>query len=147
MSIVISRPIEILVVEDSPGDAKLISKVLSSAKIPNHLQIVGDGVEAISFLHQEGQYYQMPRPDLILLDLNLPKKNGLGVLAEIRADSQLHHIPVIILTTSDYEEDIINSYELQANCYLTKPKSLLEFQETIALIEDFWLQFAQLPLI
>jgi two-component system response regulator len=106
---------------------------------------VSDGVEAIAFLHQEGKYSQMPRPDLILLDLHLPKKDGLGVLAEIRANSKFHNIPVIILTTSECQEDILNCYQLEANCYLTKPDNLDKFHQTVTFIKDFWLNFAKLP--
>jgi CheY-like chemotaxis protein len=145
MNSVIPKAIKILLVEDSPIDAKLIAKVFSEATITHHLQIVSDGVEAIAFLHQEGKYSQMPRPDLILLDLHLPKKDGLGVLAEIRANSKFHNIPVIILTTSECQEDILNCYQLEANCYLTKPDNLDKFHETVTFIKDFWLNFAKLP--
>ncbi|MBE9169420.1 response regulator [Pleurocapsales cyanobacterium LEGE 06147] len=139
------RAIEILLVEDSPIDAKLIAKVFSHATITHHLQIVTDGVEAIAFLHQKGKYSHKPRPDLILLALHLPKKDGLGVLAEIRANSKFLNIPVIILTTSECQEDIINCYHMDANCYLTKPNDLDAFCETVTLIQDFWLNFAKLP--
>jgi CheY-like chemotaxis protein len=147
MTSILSRPIEILVVEDSPYDAKLIATVFDHASIPNHVQVVRDGVEAIAFLHQEGQYQQMHLPDLILLDLHLPRKNGLRVLAEIKADSRLQHIPVIILTTSNSQADILHCYELEANCYLAKPSTMSEFRETILFIEDFWLKWVKLPLI
>lgn len=145
MKSVIPRAIEILLVEDSPTDAKLIAKVFSHAQITHQLQIVTDGVEAIAFLQQEGIYSQMPRPDLILLDLHLPKKDGLGVLAEIRTNSKFYNIPVIILTTSECQEDILNCYHLEANCYLTKPNNLDKFYETITFLKDFWLNFAKLP--
>jgi CheY-like chemotaxis protein len=145
MNSVIPRAIEILLVEDSPTDAKLIAKVFSQAKITHQLQIATDGVEAIAFLHQEGKYSQMPRPDLILLDLHLPKKDGLGVLTEIRANSKFRNIPVIILTTSECQEDILNCYQMEANCYLTKPNDLDKFRETVTFIKDFWLNFAKLP--
>ena len=146
MNDVILRPVEILLVEDSPSDAKLISKVFSRATIPHHLELVEDGIEAIAFLYQQGEYRSAPRPDLILLDLHLPKKDGLGVLAEIKSDSQLSKIPVIILTTSDCQEDVVSCYQMEANCYLTKPNNLQEFKETVTIIEDFWLRFVKLPL-
>ena len=146
MNSVILRPIEILLVEDSPSDAKLISKVFTRATIPCHLKLVEDGIEAIDFLYQQGEYNSAPRPDLILLDLHLPKKDGLGVLAEIKADSQLSKIPVIVLTTSDCQEDVLTCYQMDVNCYLTKPNNLQEFKETVTIIEDFWLSFVKLPL-
>ena len=146
MNGVILRPIEILLVEDSLSDARLISKVFDDANIPCHVELVEDGIEAIDFLYQQGEYLAAPRPDLILLDLHLPKKDGLGVLAEIKTDAQLSQIPVIILTTSDCQEDVRSCYQMDANCYLTKPNNLQEFKETISIIEDFWLGFAKLPL-
>ena len=146
MNSVILRPIEILLVEDSPSDAKLISKVFTRATIPCHLELVEDGIEALDFLYQQGEYKSAPRPDLILLDLHLPRKDGLGVLAEIKADSQLSKIPVIVLTTSHCPQDVINCYQMDANCYLTKPNNLQEFKQTVSMIEDFWLGFVKFPL-
>lgn len=146
MNSVILRPIEILLVEDSPSDAKLIKKVFDRATIPHHLEQVEDGIEALDFLYQQGEYKSAPRPDMILLDLHLPKKDGLCVLAEIKADDQLGKIPVIVLTTSRCQEDVINCYQMDANCYLTKPNNLQEFKQTVSMIEDFWLGFVKLPL-
>lgn len=141
----LSKIIEILLVEDSHSDAQLIAKVFERANLTIHLEIVEDGVEALAFLNREGRYSQMPRPNLILLDLHLPKKDGIGVLTAIKTDSNLRDIPVIILTTSDAQEDIINCYKMDANCYLTKPRDLKEFQATIKTIETFWLKCVQLP--
>lgn len=146
MNSVILRPIEILLIEDSPSDAKLISKVFGKATIPHNLERVEDGIEALDFLHKQGEYRSAPRPDLILLDLHLPKKDGLGVLAEIKADSHLNKIPIIVLTTSDCQEDVVSCYQMDVNCYLTKPSNLQEFKETVTIIEDFWLSFVKLPL-
>jgi CheY-like chemotaxis protein len=146
MNISLSQTIEILLVEDSHSDAQLIAKVFNQANLPTHLEIVEDGVEALAFLHREGRYSKMPRPNLILLDLNLPKKDGIGVLAAIKADVNLRNIPVIVLTTSDSQEDILNCYQMDANCYLTKPRNLQQFQATIKIIESFWLKYVQLPL-
>ncbi|MDJ0635123.1 MAG: response regulator [Xenococcaceae cyanobacterium MO_188.B29] len=146
MNSVTLRPIEILLVEDSPSDAKLIKKVFDRATIPHHLEQVEDGIEALDFLYQQGEYGSAPRPDMILLDLHLPKKDGLCVLAEIKADSQLSKIPVIVLTTSHSPKDVINCYQMDANCYLTKPNNLQEFKQTVSIIEDFWLGFVKLPL-
>ena len=139
--------IAILLIEDSPSDAKLTAKTLSKAKVLNNLHIVEDGVEAIAFLAQEGKYLEVPRPDLILLDLNLPKKDGREVLAEIKSDPKLCAIPVVVLTTSEDEEDILKSYQMHANCYLTKPVNLPGFMKVISLIEEFWLTVAKLPKI
>ena len=146
MNSVTLRPIEILLVEDSPSDAKLIKKVFDRATIPHHLEQVEDGIEALDFLYQQGEYRSAPRPDMILLDLHLPKKDGLCVLAEIKADSQLSKIPVIVLTTPHSPKDVINCYQMDANCYLTKPNNLQEFKQTVSIIEDFWLGFVKLPL-
>ena len=139
------RPIEILLVEDSPSDADLTLETLSAAKVLNNLHVVEDGTEAMDFLQCRGRYQRAPRPDLILLDLNLPKKDGREVLAEIKADPQLKMIPVVILTTSSAEIDILKSYELNANCYVTKPVSFAEFVRIIKLIESFWLAAVRLP--
>ena len=140
-----SRPIDILLVEDSPSDAKLTEKTLQKSKVRNTIHIVEDGVEAMEFLQRMGVYQTAPRPDLILLDLNLPKKDGRKVLAEIKENPGLSSIPVIVLTTSEAEEDILQSYSLRANCYLTKPVTLKHFVKVIESIEDFWLTMVKLP--
>ena len=139
------KPIEILMVEDNPGDVRLTREAFKSNKITNNLHVVGDGVEAIAFLRQMGDYATSPRPDLILLDLNLPKKDGREVLAEIKQDDDLKAIPVVILTTSSSEEDIIKSYGLHANCYITKPVELDQFIFIVKSIQDFWFTFVKLP--
>jgi CheY-like chemotaxis protein len=139
------KPIEILLVEDSPSDADLTIETLSDSKILNNLHVVEDGIEALSFLRREGQYFKAPRPDLILLDLNLPRKDGREVLSEIKADSELSSIPVVVLTTSAAEEDVVRSYQLHANCYVTKPVGLDEFISIVKLIETFWLAAVKLP--
>ncbi len=139
------RAIEILLVEDSPSDADLTTETLSEAKVLNHIHIVEDGVEALDFLYRRGTHEQAPRPDIILLDLNLPRKDGREVLAEIKAEPSLRLIPVVVLTTSGAEEDILKSYELQANCYVTKPVGLEEFINIIRSIETFWLAAVQFP--
>jgi two-component system response regulator len=137
--------IDILVVEDNPGDARLIREVLNDNKLYNSLNIVNDGVEAMSFLHNEGKYASVARPDLIILDLNLPRKDGREVLAEIKADRELMHIPLVIMTISQAEEDILKTYKLHANCYITKPIDLNEFIKVIKSIEDFWFSVVKLP--
>ena len=139
------NPIEILLVEDSPEDADLTIEMLSSAKVLNQIHVVEDGVEAMAFLRKEGKYADAPHPDLILLDLNLPKKDGREVLAELNADPTLKLIPVVVLTTSTQEEDILRSYKLSANCYVTKPVGLAEFAEVIQSIEVFWLAAVKFP--
>lgn len=139
------RPIEILLVEDSPSDADLTIETFSEAKVLNNLHLVEDGVEAIAFLRQQGKYSNVPRPDLILLDLNLPRKDGREVLAEIKADADLGVIPVVVLTTSADESDILRSYQLNANCYVTKPVGLDDFINIVKLIESFWFAAVQLP--
>ena len=139
------RPIEILMVEDNPGDVRLTVEALKEGKVRNHMHTVGDGVEALAFLRRQGRYAQMPRPDLILLDLNLPKKNGQEVLAEIKEDPDLRRIPVVILTVSEAEADILKTYNLHANCYITKPVDLDRFIEVVKSIEDFWLTVVMLP--
>jgi CheY-like chemotaxis protein len=138
-------PIEILLVEDSPSDAMLTARTLKKSKILNNLHIVEDGVEAINFLHRTGKYQTSPRPDLILLDLNLPRKDGRKVLSEIKNDPNFSLIPVVVLTTSDAEEDILKSYSLHANCYITKPVKLEEFVHITKSIEEFWLTIVKLP--
>ena len=138
-------PIQVLLVEDSPGDVRLTQEAFREANIAILLHIVVDGVEAMEFLRQEGRYAQSPRPDLILLDLNLPKMDGREVLEIIKADDALKSIPTVILTTSEAEADIAKSYHLQANCYLTKPVQLEAFESLVMSINDFWLTKATLP--
>ena len=139
------RPIIILLVEDSPADVRLTREALKDAKVVNTLQVVPDGIEAMAYLHREGSKAQAPRPDLILLDLNLPRKDGREVLAEIKQDDALKRIPVVILTTSKAEEDIIRSYNLRANAYVTKPVGLQEFLRVIRALEEFWLAVVTFP--
>jgi len=139
------RPIDILLVEDSPGDIRLIRETLKESKLLNNLSVVMDGEAAEAFLNREGEYTDSPRPDLILLDLNLPKKDGHEVLAQIKQDPALRRIPVVILTTSKAEEDILRSYDLNANCYITKPVDLDQFMSVVKSIEDFWLIIVELP--
>jgi chemotaxis family two-component system response regulator Rcp1 len=139
------RPIEILMVEDNPGDIRLTVEALKEGKVRNNLHTVGDGEEALAFLRRQGPYAEAPRPDLILLDLNLPKKTGQEVLAEIKEDPDLRRIPVVILTVSEAEADILKTYNLHANCYITKPVDLDRFIEVVKSIEDFWLTVVMLP--
>jgi chemotaxis family two-component system response regulator Rcp1 len=139
------KPIEILLVEDSPGDVRLTVEALKEGKILNNLSLAKDGVEAMAFLRKEGKYANATRPDLILLDLNLPKKNGQEVLAEIKNDLSLKRIPVVILTISKMEEDILKTYENHANCYIVKPVDLNQFLGVVKSIEDFWLSIVKLP--
>jgi chemotaxis family two-component system response regulator Rcp1 len=136
---------EILLVEDNPADVRLTLEALKDGKVKKHLSVVGDGVEAMAFLRREGPYAEAPHPDLILLDLNLPKKDGREVLAEIKADEALKHIPVVVLTTSAAKEDILKSYELHANCYAHKAINLEEFIKVLRTIEDFWFAVVKLP--
>jgi chemotaxis family two-component system response regulator Rcp1 len=137
--------VEILLIEDNPGDARLTQEALNNGKIKNSLHVVYDGVEATDFLFKRNQYQNAPRPDLIILDLNLPKKNGQEVLAEIKSNDSLRSIPVIVLTISRAEEDIIRSYNLHANCFLIKPIDLNQFFDVVRSIEDFWLSLVKLP--
>ncbi|MGA2705898.1 MAG: response regulator [Isosphaeraceae bacterium] len=141
----LGRPIEILMVEDNPGDVDLTHEGLAESKLHNNLHAVGDGQEAMAFLRREGEYANMPLPDLILLDLNLPGKDGREVLAEIKADEGLKHIPVVILTSSQDEEDILRSYRQHANCYISKPVRLAEFVKVVKSIESFWFTIVALP--
>jgi CheY-like chemotaxis protein len=141
----IGKTVEILLIEDNPGDVRLTREVLKEGKIWNNLNVVEDGVQALNFLHREGKYVHAPHPDLILLDLNLPKKDGREVLAAIKLDATLKRIPVIVLTTSQAEEDILNAYDLYANCYITKPIDLDQFTTVIRSIENFWLTIVKLP--
>lgn len=136
---------EVLLVEDSPGDVRLTKEAFREADKSIHLSVASDGVEAMAFLRQEGAHANAPRPDLILLDLNLPKMDGREVLAQIKKDSNLRTIPTVILTTSDAEADIAKSYQLQANCYLSKPVQLDAFESLVKSISDFWLTKAKLP--
>ncbi len=139
------RPINILLVEDNPGDVRLTKEALKEGKVRNNLHVAADGEEALAFLRQEGRHAGAGRPDLILLDLNLPKKNGREVLAEIKEDPELKRIPVVILTSSKAEQDIIRSYNLHANCYITKPVDLEQFLTVVQSIENFWLTVVMLP--
>jgi CheY-like chemotaxis protein len=139
------RPIEILLVEDNPGDARLAQEALKEAKVKNNMAIVGDGVEAMAYLRKEGDYADATRPDLILLDLNLPRKDGREVLGEIKNDDDLKRIPVVVLTVSKAEEDILKSYNLHANCFISKPVDLDQFLQVVKSIEDFWLSIVKLP--
>ena len=137
--------IQVLLVEDNPGDVRLTKEALKEGKLLNQLTVVGDGVEALSFLRKQGIYADAPQPELILLDLNLPKKDGREVLAEIKADPNLRRIPVVVLTTSSSEEDILKIYDLHANCYITKPVDLEQFMGVVKSIEDFWVSVVKLP--
>ena len=139
------KPIDILLVEDNAGDARLAQEALKESKLRNVLYHVRDGVEAMAFLNRETPHEDVPRPDLILLDLNLPRKDGREVLAEIKADPELRRIPVVILTVSQAEEDILRTYDLHANCYITKPIDLDQFITVVKSIEDFWLTIVRLP--
>ncbi|MCE5267723.1 MAG: response regulator [Planctomycetaceae bacterium] len=141
----IVRPIELLLVEDSEPDVRLTIEALREAKVKNRLWVVEDGVEAMAFLRQQGRHADVPRPDLILLDLNLPRKDGREVLKEVKDDPLLRRIPVVILTTSRSEEDVLRAYDLHANCYITKPVDFSRFLEVVKSIEDFWLTVVKLP--
>jgi CheY-like chemotaxis protein len=139
------KPVEILLVEDNPGDVRLAQEVLRDARMRNHISAVKDGVEALAFLRHTGTYVGAPRPDLILLDLNLPRKDGREVLADIKADQDLRRIPVIILTTSQDERDVLGAYESYANCYIVKPVDLEQFIAVVESIQQFWFQIVHLP--
>ena len=139
------KPVEILLVEDSPGDVELTREALQGAKFANRLHVAEDGAEAVDFLFRRGPYANAPRPDVILLDLNLPKKDGRQVLAEIKNDPELRVIPVVVLTTSKAEEDILRAYQLHANCYITKPVDFQQFFQVIQSIEEFWVAVVKLP--
>jgi len=139
------RPIELLLVEDSEPDVRLTIEALREAKVKNRLWVVEDGVEALDFLRRQGRHVDVPRPDLILLDLNLPRKDGRQVLKEIKSDDSLKRIPVVVLTTSKSEEDVLRAYNLHANCYITKPVDFNRFMEVVKSIEDFWLTVVRLP--
>ena len=131
--------------EDNPGDVRLTQEGLKEGTVLNHLHVARDGEEALAFLRREGNHAQAPRPDLILLDLNMPRKNGRELLAEIKADRNLRRIPVVILTTSDAEQDVLKTYDLYANCYVTKPADLGQFMTVVKSIHDFWLTVVKLP--
>jgi chemotaxis family two-component system response regulator Rcp1 len=137
--------VEILLVEDNPADVRLTREVFEGGRLSTHLNVVGDGEQALAFLRREGIYEMAPRPKLVLLDLNLPRKDGREVLEELKTDPVLGRIPVIVLTTSAAETDIMRSYELQANCFITKPLDLDEYFSVVRMIEDFWLATARLP--
>lgn len=139
------KPVEIMLVEDNPGDVRLTIETFKDAKVLNRLSVANDGVEALSYLRRQGPYANAARPDLILLDLNLPKKDGREVLAEIKADDDLKRIPVVVLTTSQAEEDIFKTYNLHANCFITKPVDLDQFITVVRSIEDFWFTVVKLP--
>ena len=139
------KPVEIFLVEDNPGDVRLTIEALKESKILNNLNVVEDGVEALDYLFNKGEYKDSPHPDLILLDLNLPKKDGREVLAEIKKDRNLKRIPVVILTTSEADEDIMETYELHANCYITKPVDIEQFIKVVKSIGDFWFSIVKLP--
>ncbi len=139
------RPIEIMLVEDNPGDVRLTEEALKEGKVNNRLSVVEDGVEAMAFLRREDGYADASRPDLILLDLNLPRKDGREVLAEMKSDAELKRIPVVVLTTSEADEDVIRTYDYHANCYITKPVELDKFINVVKSIEDFWLTIVKLP--
>ena len=139
------EPIEILLAEDNPGDVKLTRKALEHGDILNNLHVVEDGVETMKFLRSEGEYAETPQPDLLLLDLNMPKKDGRAVMKEMDGDPELKRIPVVVLTSSDAEEDVVRSYELNANAYLTKPVDFDGFVDIINRLEDFWFTVVKMP--
>lgn len=141
----INKPVEILLIEDNPADARLVVEVLKDSKIKNKMHIIEDGVTAMDYLHREGKYKDCSRPDIILLDLNLPKKDGREVLKEIKEDPKLKCIPVVILTTSSTKEDINQTYSNHANCFITKPVDFDQFLKVVQSIEDFWLTGVRLP--
>jgi CheY-like chemotaxis protein len=140
-----TKPIEVLLVEDNPGDAQLTRIALNDGKMCINLSLTEDGVDALAFLRKQGNYADAPRPDLILLDLNLPRKDGREVLAEIKADPSLRRIPVVVLTTSQSDTDILQAYELAANCFITKPVDFDQFVKIVQTIEDFWFTVVKLP--
>lgn len=140
-----NKPVEILLVEDNPGDVRLTMEALKEGKLLNHVSVAEDGVEALAFLRQEGKYADEASPDLILLDLNLPKKDGREVLAEIKVDPELRHIPVVVLTTSTAEQDVLRTYDLHANCYINKPVDFEQFIEVVKSVGDFWFSVVILP--
>ena len=140
-----AKPVDILLVEDNPGDVRLAKEALKECKIDNTVYVVEDGIEALAFLRREGEHEKAPRPDLILLDLNLPKKSGREVLAEVKADPSLRRIPIVVMTVSRDEEDVLKAYNLHANCYITKPIDFGQFIRITQSIEDFWFRIVKLP--
>jgi CheY-like chemotaxis protein len=142
---VFGQPVEVLLVEDDPGDVDLTRELLTQEKVVVNLHVVGDGVEALAYLRREGRYRDTVRPDVILLDLNMPRKDGWEVLRDLKQDDHLKAIPVVVLTTSDAERDVLKSYELGANCYVTKPVGLTQFARIICALEDFWFTVVRLP--
>jgi len=140
-----ARPIEILLVEDSPSDTELTVEALRDFKVRNHVSVVEDGVQAMQFLRRQAPFADAPRPDMIMLDLNLPRKDGREVLAEIKADGQLKTIPIVVMTTSRAEQDVLRAYQLNANCYINKPVDFNQFLEVVRSIESFWLYVVTLP--
>lgn len=139
------RPVELLLVEDNPGDVELTREALEEARVRNRLAVVEDGVEALAYLRREGRYAGAPRPDLVLLDLNLPRKDGREVLAEIKADPELRRIPVVVLTTSEAEKDVLGAYDLYASAYIVKPVDLDQFLGVVRSVEGFWLTVVKFP--
>ena len=139
------QPIDILLVEDNPGDVRLTQEALRECKFYNNLHVVHDGVEALAFLRQQDSYRDAPKPDLILLDINLPRKSGLEVLQEVKNDDAHKSIPVVILTTSQAEQDVFKAYDLHANCYIVKPMDLNQFVEVVKSVENFWISIVKLP--
>lgn len=142
----VGRPVEFLLVEDNPGDVRLTKEALKDSKVRNNLNILGDGISALSFLRRESPYENAPRPDIILLDLNLPRMDGRELLSHIKADPKLKRIPVVVITSSEAEQDILRTYDLHVNCYVTKPVDLDQFIKVVQSIETFWLTIVQLPL-
>lgn len=140
-----TQPIEILLVEDNPGDARLTLEAMRDAKVRNRIHVVEDGIEAMAFLRRQGRFGDAPRPDLILLDLNLPRMDGREVLSEVKSDPDLRRIPVVVLSTSQAEEDVIRAYDLHANCYVTKPMDLAQFMKIVNQIGEFWVKVVTLP--
>lgn len=142
----VGRPVEFLLVEDNPGDVRLTQEALKDSKVRNHLNVLGDGLSALAFLRRQPPYENAPRPDIILLDLNLPKMDGRELLSHIKADPKLKRIPVVVITSSEAEQDILRTYDLHVNCYVTKPVDLDQFIKVVQSIETFWLTIVQLPL-
>ena len=142
----VGRPVEFLLVEDNPGDVRLTQEALKDSKVRNNLNVLGDGLSALAFLRRQHPYENAPRPDIILLDLNLPKMDGRELLSHIKADPKLKRIPVVVITSSEAEQDILRTYDLHVNCYVTKPVDLDQFIKVVQSIETFWLTIVQLPL-